>query len=45
VTCQLVEHSQAAKDRIGQEIVVVEHPENSNIRASGGYLPNGRKAS
>lgn len=43
VTCQLVENSQDAKNRIGQEIVVIEHPENANIRAVEGYMPNGRK--
>ncbi len=45
VTCHLVENSQDAKNRIGNEIVVVEHPENANIRAIEGYLPNGIKAS
>ena len=45
VTCQLVEDSDAAKRRIGTPIEVLEHPENPNIRAIAGYLPNGRKAS
>ena len=45
VECHLVEHSQDAKQRIGSEVVVVEHPESSTIRALEGYLPNGRKAS
>lgn len=45
VTCQLVEDSGAAKRRIGTSIEVLEHPENPNIRAIAGYLPNGRKAS
>jgi hypothetical protein len=45
VTCQLVEDSDAAKRRIGSAITVVEHPENANIRAIEGYLPNGRRAS
>jgi hypothetical protein len=43
VTCQLVENSKLAQERIGQEIVVVEHPENSHIRAIEGYFPNGRR--
>jgi hypothetical protein len=45
VTCHVVENSEDAKRRIGSEVVVLEHPENSNIRAIEGYLPNGRKAS
>jgi hypothetical protein len=45
VTCQLVEDSGAAKARIGKPIEILEHPENPNIRAIAGYLPNGRKAS
>lgn len=45
VTCQLVEATEDAKARIGKPIEVLEHPENPNIRAIAGYLPNGRKAS
>jgi hypothetical protein len=44
VTCHLVENSDDAKSRIGRDIVVIEHPENANIRAIEGYLPNGRRA-
>jgi hypothetical protein len=43
VTCQLVENSEQARRRIGQEIVVVEHPEEPSMRAIEGYLPNGRR--
>jgi hypothetical protein len=45
VTCQLVENTAEAKDRIGRSIEILEHPEHPNIRAIAGYLPNGRKAS
>jgi hypothetical protein len=43
VTCQLVENSEDARQRIGSSVVVLEHPESSNIRAIEGYLPNGRR--
>lgn len=44
VTCHLVEDTEAARQRIGTPIVVVEHPENTQLRAIEGYLPNGRRA-
>lgn len=40
-----IELDSDAKARIGKPIEVLEHPENPNIRAIAGYLPNGRKAS
>jgi len=42
VTCHLVENSEAARGRIGQQIVVLEHPDDPAMRAIEGYLPNGR---
>jgi hypothetical protein len=43
VSCQLVEHTEDARQRIGSSVVVLEHPESSTIRALEGYLPNGRR--
>jgi len=44
VTCHVVEPSEAAKARIGSEVVVIEHPENQRIRALEGFKPNGLRA-
>lgn len=43
VTCHLIENSEQARQRIGQPIVVLEHPEEPAMRAIEGYLPNGRR--
>jgi hypothetical protein len=43
VTCHLVEDSEQARARIGSEITVIEHPDDPQLRAIDGYLPNGRR--
>ncbi|MCW5801094.1 MAG: hypothetical protein KIT31_01680 [Deltaproteobacteria bacterium] len=43
VTCHLVEDSEQARARIGNEIAVIEHPDDPQLRAIDGYLPNGRR--
>jgi hypothetical protein len=43
VTCHLVENSEEARGRIGQQIAVVEHPDDPAMRAIEGYQPNGRR--
>jgi len=45
VTCHLIEDTEQGRARIGQDIVVIEHPEEPSIRAIEGYLPNGRRRS
>ena len=42
VTCHIVEASEAARARIGKDIVVLQHPDDSTLRAIEGFLPNGR---
>lgn len=43
VACHLVESSEQARARIGNSIVIVEHPDDPSLRAIEGYLPNGRR--
>jgi hypothetical protein len=45
VTCHLVENSEQARGRIGQQIAVIEHPDDPDMRAIEGYQPNGRRRS
>ena len=45
VTCYLEEPYESARARVGEPIVVVEHPDHRTLRAVDGYLPNGRKRS
>ena len=45
VTCHLVENSEEARGRIGQQIAVIEHPDDPEMRAIEGYQPNGRRRS
>lgn len=44
VTVHVSEPSEAARARIGQTVVVLEHPEAPEMRALQGFLPNGRPA-
>lgn len=44
ITCHLVERTEDARARIGQEIVVIEHPDDPTLRAIDGFLPDGRPA-
>ncbi len=44
VTCHLVENRDQARSRIGQSIVVIEHPEEPSTRAIEGYKPNGLRS-
>ncbi len=43
VTCHLVENSESARGRIGEQIAVLEHPEDADMCTIEGYLPNGRR--
>jgi hypothetical protein len=45
VTCHLIENSEQARARIGQQIAVIEHPDDPEMRAIEGYQPNGRRRS
>lgn len=43
VTCHLVEDPEVARARIDKPIIVVEHPEDTSLRAIEGYLPDGTR--
>jgi hypothetical protein len=43
VTLHLVEPSEAARARIGSTITVLEHPDDPDLRAVEGFVPNGRR--
>lgn len=45
VTCYLEEPFESARARVGEPIVVIEHPDHRSLRAVEGYLPSGKKRS